>query len=143
LLWVLNLKTLFDCYPLPRIRSCLNDLAKFFYFFSADLFAGFHQVPMTENARSKTGIVTQFGTYEFLGMNFGLKNAAQHQQRNMDMVFQDFTFEDWMCIFIDDILGFSMTKEEHWVHIERFLERCAQYQLKLNANKVAFFSHIY
>jgi hypothetical protein len=71
----LNRLTVFDSYPMPRIRECLNRMAKYCLFCVTDLFAGYYQVPNSDEAREKTQVVTEFGVWEFLGMNFGRSNG--------------------------------------------------------------------
>ena len=106
----LNMKTIKDAYPLPRIQEIVDVLHGAKYFSSIDLAQGYHQVAMDENAiafRVGTG-----GLYEYLRMPFGLCNSPAMFQRLMEACFTEENF-DILLLYLDDILVFSKTIEEH------------------------------
>jgi hypothetical protein len=99
----LNKITIKDRYPLPLIEGQLRRLSGFCYFTSLDLFAGYHQIPMSAESISFTAFVTQDGQYEFLRMPFGLCNGAAVFQRMINNVLGQLRFTKVLC-YLDDIL---------------------------------------
>jgi hypothetical protein len=99
----LNKITIKDRYPLPLIEDQLRRLSGFCYFTSLDLFAGYHQIPMSAESISFTAFVTQDGQYEFLRMPFGLCNGAAVFQRMINNVLGQLRFTKVLC-YLDDIL---------------------------------------
>ncbi|MBW0540212.1 hypothetical protein O181_079927 [Austropuccinia psidii MF-1] len=63
------------------------------------------------------------GIYEYTRMPYGIKNAPDHFQRMMDTIFQEAIFEGWMVVYIDDIMIYSETLEDHVQYIDRVLNR--------------------
>ena len=90
---------------------------------------------MAQEDIAKTAIITSFGLYEFLVMPFGLRCATQTFQRFMDMIFRDL---DFAFCYIDDIIIFSHSHEQHQEHLQKVLERLRKFSLTINASKCNF-----
>ena len=118
----LNSLTRKDVYPLPRIDDTLDLLSRSAYFTTLDLASGYWQVKMDEESREKTAFTTYSGLYEFNVMPFGLCNAPATFQRLMETILAGLTRKICM-VYIDDILIFSRTFEEHLSHLEQVMDR--------------------
>jgi hypothetical protein len=134
----LNKVTKPDAYPLPKIADMLDALAHSQYFSTLDLTSGFWQVAMNAIDQEKTAFSTKFGTYEFTVMPFGLMNAPATFQRLMDNVFYDITWK-FALVYMDDIIIYSKTLEDHCEHLEQVLQLLIKAGLKLNPDKCDFF----
>ena len=137
----LNAVTKPDSFPLPRIEDMLDVLGKAKYFSSIDLASGFWQIRMHPKSQEKTAFITPHGLYEFREMPFGLTNAPAIFQRLMQQVITSLNSEsepEFVSVYIDDILVFSKTLEEHLLHIQRVIERIVQVGLKLKPTKCRF-----
>lgn len=130
----LNSCTHRDAYPLPRVEESLMALGQAQYFSTLDLASGYWQVPVREEDREKTAFITPLGLYEFNRMPFGLTNAPSTFQRLMERCLGDLNF-DSVLIYLDDIIIFSKTFEDHLKHLDQVLSRLAQYGLKLKPEK--------
>ena len=136
----LNDATVKDAYPLPKIQDCLDALGNARIFSAVDLRSGYHQVELDESAKDKTSFITRRGTFRFTTMPFGLANAPATFQRLMDMVLSGLNF--MMClVYLDDIVIFSRTVEEHLERLELLFERLRGANLKLKPSKCQFFKH--
>jgi putative transposase len=131
----LNDKTLKLGYPFPNIQYSLMDLKGSEKFSQIDLNMGYHQIPVKEEDVYKTAFVVPFGHYEFLRMPFGYSNAPREFQRVMTDIFSDLPF---VKIFVDDILIFSRSEEEHYDHVLQVLQRCRDENLSINFEKSSF-----
>lgn len=127
-----------DRHPLPRISDLLEALSGAKYFTTLDLAAGYWQIPMAEEDIEKTAFITAEGSYEFLRMPFGLCNAPATFQRWVNTVFAPMLRLSVLC-YIDDILVFSKTFEEHVVHVREVLERLRQAKALAKVKKCDFF----
>jgi hypothetical protein len=134
----LNKVTKPDAYPLPKISEMLDALAHSRYFSTLDLTSGFWQVAMHAIDQEKTAFSTKFGTYEFTVMPFGLCNAPATFQRLMDNVFYDVTWK-FVLVYMDDIIIYSKTLEDHCAHLEQVIQLLIKAGLKLNPDKCDFF----
>ncbi|MBW0468036.1 hypothetical protein O181_007751 [Austropuccinia psidii MF-1] len=83
-------------------------------------------------------IICHMGIYEYTRMPFGIKNAPAHFQRIMDTIFQEEIFEGWMVLYIDDIIIYSETWEDHFQYIDRVLSKCTPINLKISLEKCNF-----
>ncbi len=119
----LNNRTIKDAYVIPRIEDTLHLLAGAKYFSKLDLRSGYWQVEMKESDKKKTAFqVGTLGFYEFNRMPFGLCNAPATFQRLMERCMGDLNLRDCL-IYLDDIIIFSSTFEQHIKHIEGVFQR--------------------
>jgi hypothetical protein len=132
--WRLNSITKKDTYPLPRIDEMLDQLQGTRIFSSLDLASGFWQVPLMKNAKEKTAFVCKEGLYEFDTMPFGLCNATGTFQRLMDVVLGNLRWERAL-VYVDDIIVFSKTFEQHLTDLQRIFERLVAAGLKIKPSK--------
>ena len=135
----LNDLTIKDAYSLPLIDEILFSIGKKVkYFTTIDLFSGFHQIPMSKNDIPKTSFTTIFGNYQFRVMPFGLCNAPATFQREMNRIFFPL-IGVCMFIYIDDLVIFSNSLEEHIKDIIKVFEIISVNRLKVNLEKCNFF----
>lgn len=133
----LNNMTIKNAYPLPRIDDLLDQLHGAKYFSSVDLRSGYHQVRMEPGDEPKTAFRTPFGHYEFKVMTFGFTNAPATFQRVMNDVFRPY-LRKFVLVYMDDILIFSKTAEEHRMHVDLVLQKLREHQLYAKESKCAF-----
>jgi hypothetical protein len=144
----LNEVTIKNKYPLPRIDDLFDQLQGAKYFSKTDLRSGYHQLRIKEANIQKTAFVTRYGQYEFTVMPFGLTNAPTFFMNLMNKVFLE-ELDKFVIVFIDDILIYSKSREDHEHHLRIVLERLRSHQLyaKLSKcefwlEKIAFLGHI-
>ncbi|QOS14285.1 polyprotein [Chestnut mosaic virus] len=130
----LNMNTHKDQYSLPGITSIIKRVAGSKVFSKFDLKSGFHQVVMEEESIPWTAFVVPGGLYEWLVMPFGLRNAPSTFQRKMDQCFRG--TEEFISVYIDDILVFSPDLETHAKHLEKMLAICKDNGLVLSPTKM-------
>ncbi|GKC06403.1 putative reverse transcriptase domain-containing protein [Tanacetum coccineum] len=135
----LNRITIRNRYPLPRIDDLFDQLQGAKYFSKIDLRSGYHQLRVREQDISKTAFRTRYGHYEFLVMPFGLTNAPAVFMDLMNRIFHEY-LDKFVIVFIDDILVYSKSEEEHEQHLRIVLEILRQKKLWLQ--QVAFLGHI-
>ena len=134
----MNAVTKPDTYPLPRIDDLLGQCK---YFSTLDFVSGYWQIGVAPESREKTAFVTPQGLYEFLVMPFGLTNAPAVFQRLMQRVLAGLNPEagpDFVAVYIDDVLVFSRTIEEHLIHLRATIQRIEGAGLKLKPSKCHF-----
>lgn len=131
----LNRETIQDKYPLPNIEDLLGKLGKATIFTAMDLCSGFHQIKVEENSIPKTAFSTDQGHFEFLRMPFGLCNAPSTFMRAMNIIFSDAVN---VLVYMDDIIIFSETYDEHWKHLEATLKKLEKHNLKIQLDKTEF-----
>ena len=133
----LNSVTKFDPYPLPVFEETTSALFGSKYFSVLDCYSGFWQVPIKEEHRERTGFSVPFGHYEFNRLPFGLSNSPANFQRLMDTVLKNLIGSE-AYVFIDDIVLFSKSAEEHAVRLEHVLQRFDKANLQLHPGKCVF-----
>ena len=144
----LNKVTIKNKYPLPRIDDLFDQLQGATVFSKIDLRSGYHQLKIKEQDVQKTAFRTRYGHYEFLVMPFGLTNAPAAFMDLMNRVFKDY-LDRCVIAFIDDILIYSHSLEEHAEHLRIVLNILKQKQLYAKfkkcefwLEKVAFLGHV-
>lgn len=131
----LNEVTVKDPFPLPRIEVVLAKIGQAKHFSTLDLHSGYHQIPMNWRDRHKTAFVTPTGKYEYTVMPFGLVNAPSTFARFMADIFMDLPF---VCVYLDDILVFSNSENDHWKHLDAVLNRLKDRGLIAKVSKCHF-----
>ena len=135
----LNGKTKKDAYPLPRINDALNAMKGAKYFSCLDLKRGFYQTEMDPDSRDKTAFTAgNMGFFEFRQMPFGLCNAPATFQRLMEECLGELIYS--ICVvYLDDIIIFAETEEEHLHRLGLVMERLQGANMKLKPCKCEFF----
>ncbi len=133
----LNAKTRRDAFPLPRIDESFDALGGAKFFSTVDLASGYHQIAVSDKDRAKTAFTTPFGLFEYRRMPFGVCNGPSTFQRLMQAVMSDLIFQV-LIVYLDDILLFSKTFEEHLERLEMVLKRLAETGLKVKLGKCCF-----
>ena len=107
-------------YPIPNKKDLIDRLHEATIFSKFDMKSGFWQVLIDEKDRYKTAFTVLFGHYEWNVMPFGLKNAPSEFQNIMNDIFTPFT--DFSIVYIDDVLIFSKSIDDHWKHLDILLK---------------------
>ncbi|MBW0483034.1 hypothetical protein O181_022749 [Austropuccinia psidii MF-1] len=106
-----------------------------------DCMKGFHKNGFEPNFMKLLRIICHMGIYEYTRMPFGIKNAPAHFQRMLDTIFQEEMLEGWMVVYIDDIIIYSETWEDHVQYIDKVLSKCTPINLKISLKKCNFGQH--
>jgi hypothetical protein len=133
----LNAVTKPDAYPLPRIDELLEKYETSKWFTSLDLAAGYHQIEMEELDKEKTAFICSKGLYEYNVMPFGLRNAPGTFQRVMDKILKEY-IDKFVVVYIDDILIYSNSFEDHLTHLTRVLKKLKDNNLIIKLKKCRF-----
>ncbi|GJW10157.1 reverse transcriptase domain-containing protein [Tanacetum coccineum] len=133
----LNKLTVKNRYPLPRIDDLFDQLQGARYFSKIDLRSGYHQLRVHEDDIPKTAFRTRYGHFEFTVMPFGLTNAPAIFMDLMNRVCKPY-LDKFVIVFIDDILIYSKTKEDHKVHLRLMLELLTKEKLYAKFSKCEF-----
>nr|GEX71477.1 putative reverse transcriptase domain-containing protein [Tanacetum cinerariifolium] len=133
----LNKMTVKNRYPLPRIDDSFDQLQGSSVYSKIDLRSSYHQLRVREEDISKTAFRTRCGHYEFQVMPFGLTNAPVMFMDLMNRVCKPY-LDNFVIVFIDDILIYSKCKQEHEEHLKLILELLKKEQLYAKFSKCEF-----
>ncbi|GJV85557.1 putative reverse transcriptase domain-containing protein [Tanacetum coccineum] len=133
----LNKLTVKNRYPLPRIDDLFDQLQGSQFFSKIDLRSGYHQLRVHEDDIPKTAFRTRYGHFEFTVMPFGLTNAPAVFMDLMNRVCRPY-LDKFVIVFIDDILIYSKTREEHVEHLRLVLELLKKEKLYAKFSKCEF-----
>lgn len=134
----LNSQTIKDAYALPNLEEVFSALTGSKWFSVLDLKSGYYQIEMEEADKSKTAFVCPLGFWEFNRMPQGITNAPSTFQRLMERCMGDLNRKE-VLVFIDDLIIFSESLEEHESRLMHVLKRLKEYGLKLSPEKCKFF----
>ncbi len=129
----LNAVSAFDPYPMPRVDELIERLRKAKYLSTLDLCKGYWQIPLTNTSKELTAFRVPSGLYQFTVMPFGFHGAAATFQRTMDCVLRG--TEDFAAAYIDDVVVYSSTWEDHMEHLSDVFSRIHGAGLVVNATK--------
>ena len=132
-----NLVTIKNKYPLPRINDLYDQLAGSSVFSKMDLRLGYHQIKIRNGDIPKTAFVTRYGQYEYTVMSFGLTNAPATFSRLMNSIFMEY-LDKFVVVYLDDILIYSKNEEEHAEHLRLVLKKLREHRLYAKFSKCEF-----
>ena len=130
-----NSVTKTDTFPIPRMDDCIDKVGKARYVSKFDLLKGFWQVPLTDRAKEISAFVTPDGLFQYKVMPFGMKNSPASFQRLINKVIADL---EGCEAYIDDVIIYSDTWEEHLRIIREFFKRLSRAMLTINLSKSEF-----
>ena len=136
--WRLNALTIPDTYPLPQMEDCLDILGEARLFTTLEALWGYWQVPIAELDRNETTFTSHMGTLRYKRMPFGLRNAPTTFQRALDIILSGVRWKTCL-IYIDDVVIFSKTEEEHFAQVIHVLTLLGEAGVKLKLKKCFFF----
>jgi hypothetical protein len=134
----INAVSTIPAYPMPRVDSCIDSLGNSAWFSTMDLQSAFWQVKQSEKDVPKTAFITRTGCYQFTRLSFGLSGSPGLFQSLADLIFNGLTW-DALLVFLDDIIIFGRTAEEHLHCIEQVFQRLLQANLKITPTKCHLF----
>jgi hypothetical protein len=133
----LNQVTIKNRYPLPRIDDLMDQLVGACVFSKIDLRSGYHQIRVKAEDIPKTAFRTRYGHYEYSVMPFGVTNAPGVFMEYMNRIFHSY-LDKFVVVFIDDILVYSKTEEEHAEHLRIVLKTLREKKLYAKLSKCEF-----
>ena len=133
----LNVVTIKNKYPLLLINDLFDQLAGATIFSKMDLRLGYHQIKIRKEDIPKTAFTTRYGLYEYTVMSFGLTNAPATFMRLMNSVFMEY-LDKFVVVYIDDILIYSKTEDEHAEHLCLVLMKLREQRLYAKFSKCEF-----
>ncbi|XP_053878901.1 uncharacterized protein LOC128834319 [Malaclemys terrapin pileata] len=133
----LNRRTTVDQYTMPRVQDALDCLLGSQWFSVLDLRSGYYQIPLGEEDKEKTAFICPLGFYQFERMPQGISGAPATFQRLMEKVVGDMNLLQ-VLVYLDDLIVFGRTLEEHEERLLKVLDRLEAYGLKLSIDKCQF-----
>ena len=124
-------------WPMPKVEDIFSKLNRATYFTTLDLHAGYHHISLDKSLIPKTAFNSPFGKYEYVKVPFGLAQAPAYFQELMTGILKDFPFA---IAYLDDIIIFSKTPQEHLSHIHKVFEKLKAANLSMKKIKCSFFS---
>ena len=124
-------------WPMPKVEDIFSQLNGAKYFFTLDLRAGYHHIGLTTDLIPKTAFTSPFGKYEYVKVPFGLAQALAYFQELMTGVLKDLPFA---MAYLDDIIIYSSTPEEHLQHIKTVFKKLCHAKLSMKLSKCHFFA---
>jgi hypothetical protein len=144
----LNTVTIKNKYPIPHIDILFDQLAEAQVFSKIDLRSGYHQIKIRTEDIPKMAFSMTYDFYDYLVMSFGLTNALAHLMYLMNSIFME-ELDKFIIVFIDDILVYSKSMEEHEEHLRVILQQLRDHQLYVKfskcefwINEVSFLGHV-
>jgi hypothetical protein len=134
----LNKMTIKNKYPLPRINDLFDQVGGEKIFSKLDLRSGYHQIRIKDEDVNKKMFRTCYGHYEFVVIPFGLTNTPTTFMCLMNNIFSQY-LDKFVLIFIDDILIYSKTEEEHEQHLKIVLQTLREHKLYAKFDKCDFY----
>ena len=122
--------------PMPKVEDIFSQLDGVKYFSTLDLQAGYNHIPLDEASIPKTAFTSPFGKYKYIKVPFGLTQTPAYFQELMTGILKDFNFA---IAYLDDIIIFSRTAEEHLDHIKQVFEKLRSTYLSMKLSKCHFF----
>lgn len=132
----LNKKIVDDKFPLTRLDDILDKLRGARYFSTLDMTSSFHQIPLDNVSRKLTAFSTNKGHYQFKRLPFGLKISTNSFQRMLSIALSGLS--ESAFLYVDDIIVFGKSLQEHNRNLEKVLARLRAHNLKLNPAKCKF-----
>jgi len=133
----LNQVSLKDHYPLPKMDHILQRVVGSSRISLLDGISGFNQILVHPDDQDKTTFTTPWGTFKYVKMPFGLKNAGATFQRAMDITFSK-GIHDFLVVYLDELTPFSKSYQEHLKHLRKVFMACRKYGISLNPKKFLF-----
>ena len=124
-------------WPMPKVEDIFSQLNGVKYFSTLDLRAGYHHIGLTTDSIPKTAFTSPFGKYEYVKVPFGLAQAPAYFQELITQVLKDLPFA---MAYLDDIIIYSSTPEEHLQHIKTVFEKLRHAKLSMKLSKCHFFT---
>ena len=124
-------------WPMPKVEDVFSKLNRATYFTTLDLHTGYHHIPLIKPSIPKTTFNLPFGKFEYVKVLFGLGQAPAYFQKLMTGILKDFPFA---IAYLDDIIIFSKTPQEHLSHICMVFKKLKSANLSMKKSKCSFFS---
>jgi hypothetical protein len=132
-----NSKIVFDSYPMPTIVQALDQFGGAAVFSVLDLNSAYYQIPLSEKSRRVTAFCTPFGLFDFNKLPMGISVGCQGLSRVVDELFADLKGR-FVFNFVDDLVVYSLSVEEHRMHVREVLRRLQRAGFTLNPDKAVF-----
>ena len=134
----LNTVTKRDSYPMPRMDECIDSLGNATLFTTLDCNSGYWQLPIAKEDQDKTTFTCHAGSYKWLRLPFGLRNAPATFQRAMDIILSTVKWR-FCLVYLDDIIVFSASREDHLKHLRTVFQLLREAGATLRLRKCDFF----